>query len=102
EGRPDAPLVFLPGEPWIRDAERALARYGPKGYELLPLYARLTNARQRKILAPGKAPRIVLATNIAQTEVTVARIRYVIDSGLARVSRYGTRHRVQSLGIEPI
>ena len=95
-------LVFLPGERWIRDAERALARYGPKGYELLPLYARLTSARQRKILTPGKAPRIVLATNIAETSLTVPRIRYVIDSGLARVSRYGTRHRVQSLGIEPI
>ena len=95
-------LVFLPGERWIRDAERALARYGPRGYELLPLYARLTSARQRKILAPGKAPRIVLATNIAETSLTVPRIRYVIDSGLARVSRYGTRHRVQSLGIEPI
>ncbi len=95
-------LVFLPGERWIRDAERALARYGPKGYELLPLYARLTSARQRRILAPGKAPRIVLATNIAETSLTVPRIRYVIDSGLARVSRYGTRHRVQSLGVEPI
>jgi ATP-dependent helicase HrpA len=95
-------LVFLPGERWIRDAERVLARYGPKGYELLPLYARLTSARQRKILAPGKAPRIVLATNIAETSLTVPRIRYVIDSGFARVSRYGTRHRVQSLGVEPI
>jgi ATP-dependent helicase HrpA len=95
-------LVFLPGERWIRDAERALARYGPKGYELLPLYARLTSARQRRILAPGKAPRIVLATNIAETSLTVPRIRYVIDSGLSRVSRYGTRHRVQSLGVEPI
>jgi ATP-dependent helicase HrpA len=95
-------LVFLPGERWIRDAERALARYGPKGYELLPLYARLTSARQRKILEPGKAPRIVLATNIAETSLTVPRIRYVIDSGVARVSRYGTRHRVQSLGLEPI
>ncbi len=95
-------LVFLPGERWIRDAEHALERFGPKGYELLPLYARLTTARQRRILAPGKAPRIVLATNIAETSLTVPRIRYVIDSGVARVSRYGTRHRVQSLGVEPI
>ena len=95
-------LVFLPGERWIRDAEHALSRFGPKGYELLPLYARLTTARQRRILEPGKAPRIVLATNIAETSLTVPRIRYVIDSGLARVSRYGTRHRVQSLGVEPI
>ena len=95
-------LVFLPGERWIRDAEHSLARFGPKGYELLPLYARLTSARQRKILQPGKAPRIVLATNIAETSLTVPRIRYVIDSGLARVSRYGARHRVQSLGVEEI
>jgi ATP-dependent helicase HrpA len=95
-------LVFLPGERWIRDAEHALKRFGPKGYELLPLYARLTTARQRRILEPGKAPRIVLATNVAETSLTVPRIRYVVDSGLARVSRYGTRHRVQSLGVEPI
>jgi len=95
-------LVFLPGERWIRDAEHSLARFGPKGWELLPLYARLTSARQRKILQPGKAPRIVLATNIAETSLTVPRIRYVIDSGLARVSRYGARHRVQSLGVEEI
>jgi len=95
-------LVFLPGERWIRDAEHALKRFGPKGYELLPLYARLTTARQRKILEPKQAPRIVLATNIAETSLTVPRIRYVVDSGLARVSRYGTRQRVQSLGVEPI
>ncbi len=95
-------LVFLPGERWIRDAEHALTRFGPKGYEVLPLYARLTTARQRKILEPRHAPRIVLATNIAETSLTVPRIRYVVDSGLARVSRYGTRHRVQSLGVEPI
>jgi ATP-dependent helicase HrpA len=95
-------LVFLPGERWIRDAEHSLTRFGPKGWELLPLYARLTSARQRKILQPGKAPRIVLATNIAETSLTVPRIRYVIDSGVARVSRYGARHRVQSLGVEEI
>jgi ATP-dependent helicase HrpA len=95
-------LVFLPGERWIRDAEHALRRFGPKDYEVLPLYARLTTARQRRILAPGKAPRIVLATNIAETSLTVPRVRYVVDSGLARVSRYGTRQRVQSLGVEPI
>ncbi len=95
-------LVFLPGERWIRDAEHALKRFGPKGYEILPLYARLTTARQRRILEPKQAPRIVLATNIAETSLTVPRIRYVVDSGLARVSRYGTRQRVQSLGVEPI
>jgi len=95
-------LVFLPGERWIRDAERELKAAGPKGYEILPLYARLTASRQRRIFAPGKAPRIVLATNIAETSLTVPRIRFVIDSGLARVSRYAPRHRLETLGVEPI
>jgi ATP-dependent helicase HrpA len=95
-------LVFLPGERFIRDAAHALARRGPRGYEVLPLYARLTSARQRRILSPGKTPRIVLATNVAETSLTVPRIRYVIDSGLARIARFATRHRVQSLRVEPI
>src|SRR5690606_35989729 len=95
-------LVFLPGERWIRDAERELKQAGPRSHEILPLYARLTAARQHKIFAPGPKPRIVLATNIAETSLTVPRIRFVIDSGLARVSRYSTRHRLQSLGVEPI
>ena len=95
-------LVFLPGERWIRDASVALARSGPKGYEVLPLYARLPTAGQQRILRPGRAPRIVLATNVAETSLTVPRIRYVIDSGLARVGRYLARSRVQGLGVEPI
>ena len=95
-------LVFLPGERWIRDAERELKQTGPKRYEILPLYARLTATRQHRIFAPGPLPRIVLATNIAETSLTVPRIRFVVDSGLARVSRYSTRHRLQSLGVEPI
>ncbi|MBN1240456.1 MAG: ATP-dependent RNA helicase HrpA [Gammaproteobacteria bacterium] len=95
-------LVFLPGERWIRDAERELKRAGPRGYEILPLYARLTAARQQKIFAPRVAPRVVLATNIAETSLTVPRIRFVVDSGLARVNRYSTRHRMQALGIEPV
>jgi len=95
-------LVFLPGERWIRDAERELKQTGPKRYEILPLYARLTATRQHRIFTPGAAPRIVLATNIAETSLTVPRIRFVVDSGLARVSRYSTRHRLQSLGVEPI
>ncbi len=101
-GRARDMLVFLPGERWIRDAERELKQTPIRGYEILPLYARLTAARQHRIFAPGTAPRIVLATNIAETSLTVPRIRFVIDSGLARVSRYSTRHRLQSLGVEPI
>ena len=94
--------MFLPGERWIRDAERELKASGPRGYEILPLYARLTATRQHRIFAPGAAPRIVLATNIAETSLTVPRIRFVVDSGLARVSRYSARHRLQALGVEPI
>src|SRR5690606_19370237 len=92
-------LVFLPGEHWIRDAERALARGGPRGFEVLPLYSRLSTARQQRIFKPGAAPRIVLATNVAETSLTVPRIGAVIDSGLARVPRYSPRHRVQGLGV---
>src|SRR5690606_9632557 len=95
-------LVFLPGERWIRDAERELKAAGPKGYEILPLYARLTASRQRRIFSPSKAPRIVLATNIAETSLTVPRIRFVVDTGLARVNRYSTRHRMQTLAVEPV
>lgn len=95
-------LVFLPGERWIRDAERALARNGPPDYEVLSLYARLPAAQQDRIFNPGAAPRIVLATNVAETSLTVPRIRFVVDSGLARVSRYSARHRIQTLGVEPI
>ncbi|HEY8521264.1 MAG TPA: ATP-dependent RNA helicase HrpA [Gammaproteobacteria bacterium] len=95
-------LVFLPGERWIREAERALAAAGPGGFELLPLYARLSTVRQQRIFHPGRAPRIVLATNVAETSLTVPRIGAVIDSGLARVARYSPRHRVQGLGVEPI
>lgn len=95
-------LVFLPGERWIRDAERELKAAGPKTYEILPLYARLTATRQQRVFAPGPAPRIVLATNIAETSLTVPRIRFVVDSGLARVSRYSPRHRLQALGVEPV
>ncbi|HLF10016.1 MAG TPA: ATP-dependent RNA helicase HrpA, partial [Gammaproteobacteria bacterium] len=102
KGGPRDLLVFLPGERWIRDAEQALARGGPKGYEVLPLYARLTAAGQQRIFRPGRAPRIVLATNVAETSLTVPRIRGVIDSGLARIARYSTRHRIQGLGVEPI
>ncbi|HET7596263.1 MAG TPA: ATP-dependent RNA helicase HrpA, partial [Burkholderiales bacterium] len=101
-GRARDMLVFLPGERWIRDAERELSASGPGGYEILPLYARLTAARQQRVFQPGAAPRIVLATNVAETSLTVPRIRFVVDSGLARVNRYSPRHRLQALNVESI
>ncbi|MGK2942956.1 MAG: ATP-dependent RNA helicase HrpA [Immundisolibacter sp.] len=101
----DAPgdvLVFLPGEREIRDAAEAMRLHGMAGLELLPLYARLSRAEQDRVFAPSTRRRIVLATNVAETSLTVPGIRYVVDSGLARVSRYGARSRVQHLGIEKI
>ena len=95
-------LVFLPGEREIRDATEALRAHGTAGLELLPLYARLSRAEQDRVFAPGRQRRVVLATNVAETSLTVPGIRYVIDSGLARVSRYGARGHVQRLGIEKI
>ncbi len=95
-------LVFLPGERWIRDTRQALLDARLDGFEILPLYARLTSQRQDRIFKPGSAPRIVLATNVAETSLTVPRIRFVIDSGLARVSRYSARNRAQGLAVEPI
>ena len=95
-------LVFLPGEREIRDAAEALRAHGTTGLELLPLYARLSRADQDRVFAPAKQRRVVLATNVAETSLTVPGIRYVIDSGLARVSRYGAHSHVQRLGIEKI
>ncbi len=96
-------LVFLPGEREIRDVADALRHSIPKETEILPLYARLSNDDQMRVFktAPGRR-RIVLATNVAETSITVPGIRYVIDPGLARISRYSTRTRVQRLPIEPI
>ncbi len=95
-------LVFLPGEREIRDATEALRAHGTAGLELLPLYARLSRAEQDRVFAPSKQRRVVLTTNVAETSLTVPGIRYVVDSGLARVSRYGARSHVQRLGIEKI
>ena len=83
-------LVFLPGEREIRDAADTLRRKGPKG-ELLPLYSRLSAAEQDRVFKPGKERRVVLATNVAETSLTVPRIRYVVDTGDARVKRYSYR-----------
>jgi ATP-dependent helicase HrpA len=93
-------LVFLSGEREIRDTGEALA--GRPNLEVLPLYARLSAAEQHRIFDPHRGRRVVLATNIAETSLTVPGIRYVIDAGTARISRYGQRAKVQRLPIERI
>ena len=96
-------LVFLSGEREIRDTADALAEQpGLSGLEVLPLYARLSSAEQHRIFQPHQRPRVVLATNVAETSLTVPGIRYVIDPGTARISRYSNRTKVQRLPIEPI
>ncbi|HEY6984537.1 MAG TPA: helicase-related protein, partial [Rhodanobacteraceae bacterium] len=85
-------LVFLPGEREIRDAHLALSRRRYRETEVLALYARLSAAEQDRVFRPGPQRRIVLATNVAETSLTVPRIRYVIDTGTARVKRYGQRN----------
>jgi ATP-dependent helicase HrpA len=100
-GRGDV-LVFLPGEREIRDVEEFLQRELPENVEVLPLYSRLSWEQQQRIFQPGSRQRIVLSTNVAETSVTVPGIRSVIDSGLARISRYSSRSRLQRLPIEPI
>src|SRR5688572_23296269 len=94
-------LVFLPGEREIRDTAEVLRKRKITG-ELLPLYSRLSAAEQDRVFSPHAARRIVLATNVAETSLTVPGIRYVIDSGLARVKRYSYRSKVEQLQIEPI
>jgi ATP-dependent helicase HrpA len=96
-------LVFLPGEREIRDTADALRHALAKDIEILPLYARLSSDEQMRVFKPMPGRRrIVLATNVAETSITVPGIRYVIDPGLVRMSRYSTRTRVQRLPIEPI
>ena len=95
-------LVFLPGEREIRDAHRHLEGAGLRHTEIVPLYGRLSATLQDKVFKPGGGRRVVLATNVAETSLTVPRIKFVIDSGLARVMRYAPRTQVQRLQIEPI
>jgi len=100
-------LVFLPGEREIREAAQALSEHAlfgkNPGGQILPLFARLTQVEQERIFRPqGQARRIVLATNVAETSLTVPGIRYVVDSGLARIKRYGWRQKVEQLNVEPI
>ena len=95
-------LVFLPGEREIRDTAEALRKHHPKGIEVLPLYSRLSAAEQDKVFKTGGQRRVVLATNVAETSLTVPNIGYVIDCGLARVNRYSIRQKVEQLHIEKI
>ncbi|MBC8090958.1 MAG: ATP-dependent RNA helicase HrpA, partial [Pseudonocardia sp.] len=98
-------LVFLPGEREIRDTADGLAKRDFPGIEILPLYARQTTAEQQRVFAPKQSSlgrRVVLATNVAETSLTVPGIRYVIDPGLARISRYSRRLKVQRLPIEKV
>lgn len=95
-------LVFLPGEREIREASEALRKNGPKSFDLLPLYSRLSASQQDEVFADHSRRRIVLATNVAETSLTVPNIHGVVDTGTARVSRYSTRRRLQRLPIEPV
>ena len=99
-------LIFFSGEREIRDAKDAIEAMVLKSprlnYEVLPLYARLSLAEQHRVFSPGSRPRIVLATNVAETSLTVPGIKYVIDTGTARISRYSARTKVQRLPIERI
>src|SRR5438034_2167125 len=95
-------LVFLLGEREIRDAADTLRRRGLRNLEILPLYARLSAAEQDRVFKPTGARRVVLATNVAETSLTVPRIRYVVDTGFARIKRYSYRQKVEMLRVEAI
>ena len=95
-------LVFLPGEREIRETAEALRKHHPAGAEILPLFARLSFAEQERVFRPGGARRIVLATNVAETSLTVPGIRYVVDTGMARINRYSYRNKVEQLQVEKI
>ncbi len=95
-------LIFLPGERDIRETAESLRKHHPPHTEILPLYARLSAAEQNRVFQSHKGRRIVLATNVAETSLTVPGIRYVIDPGLVRISRYSHRTKVQRLPIEKI
>jgi len=95
-------LVFLSGEREIREAAEALRKHHPPGLEILPLFARLSAREQQRVFATHGGRRVVLATNVAETSLTVPGIRYVVDTGRVRLSRYSYRTKVQRLPIEPI
>ncbi|MBU1214576.1 MAG: ATP-dependent RNA helicase HrpA [Gammaproteobacteria bacterium] len=95
-------LVFLPGEREIREAAEALRKHQHKGIEILPLFSRLSTAEQDRVFKVGNQRRVVLATNVAETSLTVPNIGYVIDTGVARINRYSIRQKVEQLHIEKI
>jgi ATP-dependent helicase HrpA len=95
-------LIFLPGEREIRDAHQLLSRRPYRETEIMPLYARLSAGDQDRVFKPGVKRRVVLATNVAETSLTVPRIRYVIDTGTARVKRYSRRSQLERLHVEPV
>ncbi|MDO8312159.1 MAG: ATP-dependent RNA helicase HrpA, partial [Sideroxyarcus sp.] len=95
-------LVFLPGEREIRDTAEALRKHHPAHVEILPLFARLSAQEQERVFKVSNARRIVLATNVAETSLTVPGIRYVVDAGLARVKRYSYRNKVEQLQVEAV
>src|SRR3954470_17486271 len=98
-------LVFLPGEREIRDTADVLAKVTTRptdAFDVVPLYARLSSAEQHRVFEPHGRRRVVLATNVAETSLTVPGIRYVVDAGVARISRYSVRTKVQRLPIEPV
>src|SRR6218665_703815 len=101
EGAGDV-LVFLPGEREIREAADHLRRHHPPGVEVVPLFARLSQQEQDRIFEPHSARRVVLATNVAETSLTVPGIQFVVDAGTARVKRYSYRNKVEQLQIEPV
>ena len=95
-------LVFLPGEREIREAHESLKHHHPPHTEILPLYARLSVQEQDRVFKLGTGRRIVLSTNVAETSLTVPGIRYVVDTGLARLNRYSVRNKVTQLQVEKI
>ncbi|MEW6754234.1 MAG: ATP-dependent RNA helicase HrpA [Candidatus Latescibacterota bacterium] len=95
-------LVFMPTEADIREACDQLQGRALPGAEVLPLFGRLTAAEQQRVFSPAQKRRVVVATNVAETSLTIPRIRYVVDTGLARISRFNPRTRTQRLPIEPI
>ncbi|MEO5697066.1 MAG: ATP-dependent RNA helicase HrpA, partial [Burkholderiaceae bacterium] len=101
EGSGDV-LVFLPGEREIREAADHLRKHHPPGVEVVPMFARLSQPEQDRIFEPHSARRIVLATNVAETSLTVPGIQFVVDAGTARVKRYSYRNKVEQLLVEPI
>jgi ATP-dependent helicase HrpA len=101
EGSGDV-LVFLPGEREIREAAEHLRKHHPPGVEIVPLFARLSQQEQDSVFEPHSARRVVLATNVAETSLTVPGIQFVVDAGTARVKRYSYRNKVEQLLVEPV